>query len=482
MRNRLTKSDFLIYMDAPRHLWAYKNPRIEKKTADAYKLHLADQGYEVESYAEQYIKNKFSGVGGFSPTDLLYQPTVSDGPFEARTDLLVRDPGSDSWDMYEVKSSSKVKNAHLYDATFQYLVFQKLYRIGKVFILHLDSEYIRGGELDVSQLFKETEITEKVKKLSDDVHQLRHEAIESLTTDRSDTLLSCIKPKECPCLELCHPDLPEYSIFDINGITKAETKVRALLSQGIVSVYDIPKDYRLSERQRFQVDVAISRKPSIDKTEIRERFHSLAYPLYFIDYESFNFAIPIYEGYKPYDQMPFQWSLHIMSNEADISDSSITHHEFICMDTVDPIPQFLSALQEVVGPAGSIVVWNKGFEGTQNRRMGQIHPQFSEFTTDMNLRLFDLMEIFRDQLYEDPGAKGSYSIKNILPLLAPDMSYEGMEIGDGATAMSSWHTVVYGGGGVERKEETRSALLQYCKLDTLAMVKVFWWLRDLVNI
>lgn len=474
---KISKTDFLVYLDSPKHLWALKNNKLDTKVLNAYVQHLFEQGYQVESYAEKYIKEvllpKYQELQANSneKVEVKLQPTDIDGPFEARSDVLIKNSQTGLWDMYEIKSSTKLDKKYIYDATFQVLVFGKSLNIGKVYILHLNSKYIREEELDLSKLFVADDITNRVEKLKDKVHQLRYEALEIVTEQDPSNVLSCIKPKECPCLNLCHPVLPEYSIYDINQITGNEKKVRMLENLGIKSVYDVPDDFKLTEKQEYQVKVAKGGVPVIDKIEIALSLGELKYPLYFVDYESFNPAIPMYKGYKPYDQMPFQWSLHVLKEKG----AKLEHYEFIEMQEIDPIVNFLNALQKYIGEEGSIIVWNQSFEKTQNTRMGEIHPQFKEFCDNMNSRVFDLMIIFRDALYADPKFKGSYSIKKVLPVLVRELSYKELTIGEGSTAMASWDEMVHklGINSQVEKDKIRADLLRYCELDTLAMVKIW---------
>ena len=477
---KLTKTDFVAYIDAPRHLWAIKHNKLDQKEISAYVQHLFEQGYEVEKYAERYMKEYLIPQYKALSNDILFQPTHVDADFEARTDVLIKNSETDSWDMYEIKSATKIDKVHKYDATFQALVFQKKVKLGKIFLLHLNSDYVRGDEINLSELFIAEDITQTVESLKDEVHLLRYEALEIAQEDNPNDTLACIRPKTCPCLGHCHPNIPEYSIYDINNLTANEKKVRQLEGMGIQSVYDIPSDFPLSDKQKFQVNVAKSGIPSIDKTEIHESMNNLEYPLYFVDYESFNPAIPMFKGYKPYDQMPFQWSLHVQEKQ----NSELVHYEFIETEKIDPIPNFLSALQKVIGTTGSIIVWNETFEGTQNKRMGTIHTQYKDFSENMNSRMFDLMKIFRDGQYVDPKFKGSYSIKKVLPVLVPELSYKGMNISEGATAMASWDEMVHKLGlqSIDQKNKIKEDLLRYCELDTMAMVRIYKVLMNLTNL
>ncbi|MFH1544041.1 MAG: DUF2779 domain-containing protein [Patescibacteria group bacterium] len=476
---KLTKTDFLAYLDAPRHLWATKNEKLEKKELDAYLEHLFKQGYNVEKFAERYIQEYLVHQYQASSKDLLIQPTHIDRDFEARTDVLIKNPETNLWDMYEIKSTTSVSKQHKYDATFQALIFKKKYKLGNIFILHLNDDYVRKGEINPNSIFLATDITDQVEKLKDEVHMLRYEALDVLNEEDYNRTLSCIRPKTCPCLDLCHKDLPDYSIYDINNLTANEKKIRQLEEMEVFDIRDVPKDFSLSDKQSLQVQVAKSAKASIDEEGIKADLEGLEYPLYFIDYESFNPAIPMYDGYKPFDQIPFQWSLHVQ----DAPDSKLRHYEFIEIEQIDPIPNFLNSLKKVLGATGSIIVWNQTFEGTLNKRMAEICPELEDFCKDMNERMYDLMDLFRDGIYADPKCKGSYSIKKVLPVLVPGLSYDGMDIAEGATAMAKWYEMVYKIDKDEKdqKEKIRKDLLKYCELDTLAMVRIFERLWEIIN-
>jgi predicted RecB family nuclease len=289
--------------------------------------------------------------------------------------------------------------------------------------------------------------------------------------DCVENTLACINPKTCPCISVCHPNLPDYSIYDINRITNSESKVRQLESMGVLDICDVPDDFKLSDKQRFQVEVAKSKKAYINREEIRDMFNDLEYPLYFLDYETFNPAIPLFDGYSPFDHITFQYSLHVLSKDGDLE-----HFEYLHTEKTDPIPHLLSSLKEHIKDEGSIIVWNKSFEGTRNKHMGKVYPEYEDFCEDMNDRLFDLMDVFRNQFYDDPKFKGSYSIKNVLPVLVPELSYEKLDIQNGAMAMASWYDFVFKD---KRDEKVINDLLKYCELDTLAMVRVWEELKKI---
>jgi hypothetical protein len=466
----ITKTEFLTYLDAPRHLWALKHNQMDEEDIDVYIQHLLDQGYEVEELAMQYLKEYLIPKYGITQDDVQIQPTYVDDRYEARIDILIKN--GDGWDMYEVKSSSKVKREHRLDAAFQYLVFSKGYNVKNVYILHLDKEYVRKGKISLPDLFLAEDITKDVKKLKGRVLRLREDAFVVSEADDVDSTVGCIRPKTCPCISVCHPSLPGYSIYDINRITNSESKVRQLESMGVLDICDVPDDFKLSDKQRFQVEVAKSKKAYIDEDAIRDMFDDLEYPLYFLDYETFNPAIPLFDGYSPFDHITFQYSLHVLTQ-----DGNLEHFEYLHTEKTDPIPHLLSSLKEHIKDEGSIIVWNKSFEGTRNKHMGKVYPEYEDFCKGMNDRLFDLMDVFKENLYDDPKFKGSYSIKSVLPVLVPELSYEKLDIQNGAMAMASWYDFVF---KEEKDERVIDDLLQYCKLDTLAMVRVFEELRKIL--
>lgn len=460
----ISKTDYLTYLDNPLHLWAVKNGKIEKNILDTYIQHLLEQGYEVEKLAIQYTKKYLLKEYGVTEKNLLIQPTHSYEYYQARTDILILNPETNKWDMYEVKSSTSVKPIHRHDVTFQYLVFKEKYDIGDVYILHLNKEYVKDGKIYLPELFTKEGLNEEIKELKNEVIQKRYDAYLVSKMKSKDNIPSCIKPKDCPCISLCHPNLPNYSIYDINKISQNEKSVRELENMNIFNIMDIPKNFKLTPKQRFQVNVAQSEKEYINTEAIKEKLNVLKYPLYFLDYETFNSAIPEFDGYSPYTHIVFQYSLHVKRSK----DGDLEHYEYLHTNKTDPIPTLLSSLRDLLGSDGTIIIWNKTFESTRNKEMGKIHPEFKEFTKSMNERMFDLMKIFQDQLYDDPRFKGSYSIKNVLPVLVKDLSYKGMSISDGSAAMTSWYDMVFKEGSDKRDD-----LLKYCRLDTLAMVKIY---------
>ena len=224
----------------------------------------------------------------------------------------------------------------------------------------------------------------------------------------------------------------------------------------------------------MQLQVARTGKPVIDTANISTILNTTKYPIAFLDYETFFPAIPLFDGYRPYQQMVFQYSLHILTENGDLQ-----HSECLVRTLADPVPEILRTLQSQLPENGTIVVWNKGFEMGRNKEMAALLPDHAAFLRALNRRVFDLMDIFRKNYYVHPDFQGSCSIKKILPVLIPNLSYKDLVIQEGGTASLTWYRMLTDGRSEEEKAKTCDHLLNYCKLDTLAMVEVFQKLKAL---
>ncbi|MDO9547140.1 MAG: DUF2779 domain-containing protein [Pelolinea sp.] len=467
--NHLTKSDFLLYLDAPLHLWAAKHDRIETSPSP-FNVHLMDQGYEVEQLAKQYILSVL--INPLNEETLHWQSTYSYQNYTVRTDALVEKPHEGSFDLYEIKSGTGVQKENILDAVFQYLILSKQLNMDKIFILHLNKDYVRDGDLDIPQLFTADDITQDVLEKSAEVEAALPLAWAAAQSETMGTIPHCLKPNTCPCPSLCHPDLPDNSIYNIPRLSVK--KKMQLLEQGILMIQDIPIDFELSDIQRQIVDVVCSNTEFIDADGIRQEFQDFEFPLYFLDYESCLTAVPLYYGYHPQQQMVFQYSLHKMKSP----DDDLIHSDYLADTKGDPSASLVRHLRDDIGDTGTIFVWNKSFEMTRHKELAVIHPEYAQFLTDLNERVYDLGEFVSKGLYLHPNFKGSWSIKNILPVMVPDLSYENLEVNKGDQAAVVWWDMITGNLSPEEVESTKTALLTYCEMDTWAMVRIWQKLRE----
>lgn len=467
----LSKSDFLQYLDAPLHLWAAKHDRMKNTTLGDYAQHLIQQGQEVEtlakSYVEQVLRRRYTKVE-FYP-----QRHFEDGPYLARTDFAALDEEAGVYDLYEIKSSTSVKKEHEYDITFQSLVCADSVTLRHHYIVYLNREYVRQGEIDIPSLFVTENVDEIVEKRLPEVRTQRELALQAASQPKPDGLLNCLKPRVCPCPATCHPDLPEFPIYEIPRLYS--NKARQLQQQGIVAQDDIPPDFKLSEMQKLVVEASQRRQPLIDHHAIQEELNSLVYPLYFIDYEAYSPAIPLFDGYRPFQQIVFQYSLHVM----DSPGGAIQHAECLVFENTDPAAKVVDHMVRHIGNTGSVLVWSKAFEASRNKEMAELLPQHADFLLHLNQRMYDLREFFSKGYYVHPMFHGSSSIKYVLPVLVPELSYEDEHISSGDQAMLAWKQVIAGEVGEAKVEQIRRDLLSYCKLDTLAMVRIWQLLMAL---
>ncbi len=471
----LTKSHLLTYLDAPMHLWAEVHDQFEKPLS-TYDKHLMTQGYEVEGLARQYLQEL---VDQDDNLELIWQRTFTDRQYEAVADALIHHLDTDTYDIYEVKSSTEVKKENKYDATFQFLVTNMQIKVDKVYILHLNKEYVRHGDLILSELFVADDITNTVHKMKIDVDIEREKALDILQRETSDEIQPCYNISSCRCLSLCHPDLPDFSIYHIPNLSKK--KKQKLIDLGVSDIKDVPDTFELNYKQSIIVKVGKTNQPHIDTAQIRHQFERLDYPLYFLDYETFNNAIPVYDGYKPHQQMVFQYSLHRL----DKPDGELVHSEHLSLNKQDPAQSLVKQLRQDIGDIGSVIVWNKTFEMGRNKEMAELYPEYAEFLTDLNERIYDLADVVKDGMYVHPDFKGSWSIKAVLPVLVPHLSYKELAIGKGDEAMITWwrltHDQPIGLTFEEKKDEVAQALLDYCELDTLAMVEIYKKVKQQIN-
>jgi hypothetical protein len=239
---------------------------------------------------------------------------------------------------------------------------------------------------------------------------------------------------------------------------------------GVESIHDIPEDFSLTERQR-RACTSVQTGQAWFSAELGRELETLRYPLYFADFESVNPAIPRFTGMRPFDQLPFQWSLHVQRQP----DAEPEHYEFLATDKSDPRPEFITSLCSALGENGSIVVY-AAFESQRLSELAAWLPEFAERIKRIQGRVFDLLPVVRNHVYH-PAFAGSYSLKSVLPALVPELTYEGMVVANGQDAGLAWESLVRGTAEGAEREGIRQALLDYCGQDTLALVRLLVTLR-----
>ena len=436
--------------------------------------HLRQQGYAVQQLARR--------LNRFQPTsDIVFD---FERPFQtadlyARCDIVATAQITGVVDIYEIKAAASVKEDHYDDVAFQRLTAERAgFAVGRCYVITMNGEYVRRGAINPEEIFVVTDVTDAVVERMEVTARQAKEAVGYLKKVPTPSLAEyCMDKKiDCEFIKIHFPSLPDYTVFDIAFLK--HDKRRTLLSQGIVAITDVPDDFPLSPKQRIQIAAAKSGRTVIDHEGISRRIDSWEYPLHFLDYETFSYAIPQFDGVRPFQQMCFQYSLHTIDHPG----AAMRHDYFLSRGDDDPPRAMARSLKEAMSPGiGSVFVWYESFEKTRNSEMAEMFPEYAAFFEEVNERTVDLMKIFSDHLYVHPEFKGRSSIKKVLPVVVPEMSYASLGIGDGMTATISWYRAVkWEAMDADTRQKIFDDLEKYCELDTLAMVEIFYRLQALV--
>ena len=402
---------------------------------------------------------------------------IYEAAFSFKNTLVIVDifeMDSEGISIYEVKSSTSLKDIYLHDVSIQYYTLQNLgYKIKSANVVYLNSNYVRGDELDIKELFVVEDVTQIIISLKEAV-PTNLQIFQTYLADREtepniDIGKHCKNPYECLALDYCwrvQRNIPDYSVFNIFNL--GSKKQIELYSQGIVDVDDIPDNFEMTVNQKAAVDNYKSKQIYIDKTSIKEFLKNLRYPIYHLDFETFQQAIPEFKGLSPYEQISFQYSLHI-----EYEDGRLEHKEFLAEDGADPRYELSKSLVENIPSNATVLAYNMSFEKGVIRKLANLYGEFTYDLMSIHDNMQDLMVPFQKKWYVTPSMQGSYSIKYVLPALVPEMekAYKDLNlIHNGGEAMNAYANM--SNLSYEEKMAYRRALLEYCKLDTLAMVEI----------
>jgi uncharacterized protein DUF2779 len=490
----ISKTDYMLWRECPKNAWlrAHKPDVYYASELTDFEKSIIDTGVEVEELARGLFRDGVLVAGCLEDarqtteellaarTSTLFQPIFERDGFVAAVDLLQYNSATDGYTIREIKSSTKPKEEHLYDVAFQTLLLRRCgMKIERVFIIHLNPNYMRLGGLDLANLFASADITTKVDKIAETVAREIEEARTYLVGDEPVGSCSCIykgRSRHCSTFHYSNPHVPEYGVHDIARIGNSPKKLKEMIDAGVFALENIPTHIELSDIQRAQVRAYSSGETIIKKEAIAGELEKLKFPLYFIDYETCPSAIPLFDHYLPYHHVPFQYSLHVLGSPGE----ALIHKEFLHTAHEEPSELFVSSLRENIDSIGSIIVWNKTFESGINKDIARRLPDAQGFIANLNDRIYDLEGIFSKQYYVHKNLWGKVSIKNVVPVLAPQLNYSSLEIQDGGTASITWSKIVSGCHSEEECNQLREALKEYCGMDSYAMYAIWRALHDMV--
>jgi len=480
----LSKSQYIRGLQCYKSLWLYKNKPELRDMANAQTESSFNTGYQVGDLSKElfphgveidFDSSNFNGmiqktkelvVNG---TEVIYEAAFSEDGIFAMADILVKN--ADMWDMYEVKASTQVKEYHLNDASIQWYALSKAIKLNRAYIVHIDNQYVRIGDLDVEKLFAIEDVTDKILEKQNEIQPQLLEMQAMLQGDMPSIDIGghCSDPYGCDFMGHCWKHIPaKNSVFDISYAMGKQWK---LYYQGILSIDDIPDDFHLGKNASLQIQHHKSQEIKIDKVKIKSFLNTIEYPINFFDFETFQNAIPRFDNQRPYAQMPFQYSLHILHE-----DGTLQHKEFLGDENSDPRRELSLQMLQDITPTGSIIAYNQSFEQTQIKSLALACKDLGDELLALNERFIDLAHPFQYKHYYHPNFQGKYSIKIVLPTLFPNddaLDYKKLgSIQNGGDAMDTFanlHLLK----DKSQLADIKKDLLAYCRLDTLGMVRIW---------
>jgi len=479
----VSKSKYLAGLQCRKLFWTHYNDKTKIPPYDAATQAIFDQGHEVGHWAKTLFPEGIEIEG--DPWDFpglmartreamkkrvpLYEAAFGAGSAFARADILVP-VEKDAWDIVEVKSSTEVKPVNIHDLALQrYAAESAGLKIRKCFLMHIDNAYVRRGEVEAEKLFAREEVTDRVAAEIENVGPNLAELLAVLRKKQVPDIKigpHCDDPYTCVLHGVCWEFLPENSPLNLTGFRKAEAF--KLIHRGVLRLEDVPEGTAQTEKQAIQIEAARTGRPFIDPHKLGKFLMGFEYPRHYLDFETFQTAIPVFDLVRPYQQVPFQFSLHVVASPG----AEPKHHSYLSEGKVDPRPEFLARLKDHLGDKGSIICYNAGFERGIVDAAVEVVPGYKAWWKAAEKRLVDLLVPFRAFAYYHPGQLGSASLKAVLPAVTGRPGYEGLDIKDGGMASWEYLRVTFGNAGPEETARVRKHLEEYCGLDTEGMIRI----------
>ena len=485
----LSKSKYCNGLQCKKMLWLYKNKPEEKEEVNNQSVF--DNGNDVHEVARKLLGEDINIPFNEDLTQMIKDTEevmkqekviITEASFSyennfCSVDILKKE--GNTYEIYEVKSSTELKDVYVDDVSYQYFVLTSLgLKVEKCYVVILNNRYVRKGKLDLNQLFKKIDVTDEVVSKQAQVKQMikdMNKYMEQKKEPKDDIGIHCFKPYKCPFFKYCTRHLPESNIFEINEINVNE-KLK-LYVEGIVSLEDLLKEDISNEAKQHIEYELYDKEDYIDKKSIKEFLNTLSEPLYFLDFETFALPIPKYDGTRPYQQVPFQYSLHY------IEEGKLYHKEFLAESGVDPRKLIAESLVRDIPKNVPVLAYYMSFEKGRIKELAETFPDLKDHLMSIHDNIKDLIVPFKNRSYYAKGMHGSASIKYVLPAMFPNdesLNYKNLElVHNGDEAMNIYARL--GEYPKEEQEYIRERLLKYCELDTYAMVKIYEKLKQIVK-
>lgn len=479
----LSKSRIIAHRQCPKRLWLQVN-RPELFGDDSGVSARIEVGYNVgdvaralhpecilidaEDLSQALVDTEKALSGEPHP---IFEATFQAGGILVRADLLI--PSGLGYRMIEVKSSTHVHPYQVEDAAIQsWVAVNSGIRIDAVEIAHIDKTFLYPGSKNYQGLFTHVDVTDEVRVLMQKVPEWADATLATLNGEIPEVEPGdqCSDPFDCPFCGHCCPE-EELQGFPPEILPYGRTVAERLRAAGCNDLCQASEDMVDNSRHKRIIRVCKSGLPELDR-EATIILNELPYPRYYIDFETIFPAIPIWSGTRPYQQIPFQWSCHI-----EKVPGVLTHHGFLANENEDPRPAFIKSLLGILGKNGPVFVYNAGFERTRLRELAEAYPHLAEEIEAVQDRIYDLLPLARENYYHQ-DMMGSWSIKALLPTVAPELSYDNLEVGDGGMAMEAFLEILAPETLEERRTQLREALSKYCAQDTLSMVLLARYFKE----
>ncbi|HEY7884686.1 MAG TPA: DUF2779 domain-containing protein [Cellvibrionaceae bacterium] len=483
----LSKSRLMDYRQCPKRLWLQlHSPQLQvTDAAGSYRMgagnevgvlarHLFDvtgQGVLIESPAGDFAAAVTQTQQALAAGQPVFEAVLAPLGIHALADILLPETGG-GWQMIEVKSAASVKAHYREDLAIQLFIAERFgLACNRLTLAHIDSKWVYPGEGDYSGLFKAVDVTADIRARVAAVPDWIADAQALIARDSAPVITTgahCRSPHSCGFYTHCrsNEEVAEMPIEWLPG--SLSRKARAFVNQHKPSDMRELPDELLNALQVRVKNATISGQPYFDSAATRAELAGYQMPAYFLDFETAQLVIPRWAGNRPYTQIPFQYSLHIRHQHGGEE-----HREFLDISGEDPARPFAENLVKDWTGLGPVFVYNRAFEAGRVKALAKRFNDLSEPLLAINKRMVDLLPMARKHYYH-PSQQGSWSIKKLLPAIAPELDYSQLDgIQDGGMAMQAYSEATAASTSDERRLQIRRELLAYCKLDTYAMVRIW---------